>query len=93
MGQYGSSSFTPNAKSKNDKDKTSVNPTFTGSPTSSGGYGGGVGNPTNQKGVGVKDRGRKGGNFSGAQQQNERGSGFTTRKQSKGLQSILKSLK
>ena len=87
MGQYGSSSFMPKTKSYNQKDKTSVN------PTNSDGYAGGSGNPTNKRGSGVKDRGRKGGNFSGAQQQNERGSGFTTRKQSKGLQSILKSLK
>ena len=87
MGQYGSSSFMPNTKSYNQKDKTSVN------PTNSDGYAGGSGNPTNKRGSGVKDRGREGGNFSGAQQQNERGSGFTTRKQSKGLQSILKSLK
>ena len=87
MGQYGSSSFMPKTKSYNQKDKTSVN------PTNSDGYAGGSGNPTNKRGSVVKDRGRKGGNFSGAQQQNERGSGFTTRKQSKGLQSILKSLK
>ena len=77
MGQYASSSFTPNTNY--DDDSTSVNPTntsSTSSTTSSGGYGGGVGNPTNPRGSGVKDRGNRVPYVNPNPSKNKRGSAF-----------------
>ena len=72
MGQYASSSFRPkknnNNNNNNNTNNSSVNPTYS--------YGGGVGNQTNPRGVGVKDRGNRVPYVNPNPSKNERGSAF-----------------